>query len=229
MARVLLLHGLGGTAATMQPLADILIAHGHQVHSPTLPGHGSEPAALLTVGWDDWLQAASAWPVDAPPDVVVGQSLGGSLALALASRRRCAAAVAINPPSPDPDAVEGIEWRLARGHLWADASPLADGEAGYTSLPLAALLAMAAGVLATDLAQVVVPVLLVTSTLDDVVDPLRANRVAAAISGKVQRLVLPDSGHVATLGPDQATLGQTIVDFIAELADANPAGRPGYW
>ena len=50
MARILLLHGLGGTGATMQPLADGLTAAGHLTHAPTLPGHGSQPEQLRDVG-----------------------------------------------------------------------------------------------------------------------------------------------------------------------------------
>lgn len=219
MARVLLLHGLGGTARTMAPIADGLAARGHEVHSPTLPGHGTEPSALAGVTWHDWLAAAAAAVVVAGSaggpgggsggqlaDVIVGQSLGGSLALALAAAGGCRAVVAINPPAPDPDAVEGLEWRLSRGHGMIDGPPLAPGEEGYARLPVSALLEMATGVLATDLAAVTVPVLLITGALDDVADPAAAGTLAAAICGPVIRLVLQHSGHVATLGPEQAAL-----------------------
>lgn len=213
MARVLLLHGLGGTARTMAPIADGLAARGHEVHSPTLPGHGTEPEALAGVTWSDWLDTARAAAVataDRPVDVIVGQSLGGSLALALAAEGCCRAVVAINPPGPDPDAVDGLEWRLSRGHDMVEGPPLAPGEEGYTQLPLPALLEMATGVLATDLTSVTVPVLLITGALDDVADPAAADALAAAIGGPVVRLVLQHSGHVATLGPEQATLIDAI-------------------
>lgn len=208
MARVLLLHGLGGTARTMAPIAEGLAHRGHEVHTPTLPGHGTEPEALAGVTWNDWLDAAAAAALsaDTPADVIVGQSLGGSLALALAAAGGCRAVVAINPPAPDPDKVEGLEWRLSRGHGMIDGPPLAPGEEGYARLPVSALLEMATGVLATDLAAVTVPVLLITGALDDVADPAAAGTLAAAICGPVIRLVLQHSGHVATLGPEQAAL-----------------------
>ncbi|MGB8858940.1 MAG: alpha/beta fold hydrolase [Ilumatobacteraceae bacterium] len=214
MARILLLHGLGGTAGTMRPVADGLTALGHKVHAPTLPGHGTEPAALQHVGWADWLSAAGQWPAD----VVVGQSMGGSLALALAADDRCRAVVAINPPAPDPDAVDGLEWRQSRGHDWIDGPPLAAGENGYERLPITALLEMAAGTLATDLAAVTAPLLLITSALDDVVDPAGADGVAAAVSGQVRRLTLHRSGHVATLGPERDELIAAIDEFCTLVA-----------
>ncbi len=210
MARILLLHGLGGTQATMQPLFDGLAASGHVTHAPTLPGHGTVAEALETVGWADWIRAARQWPAD----VIVGQSMGASLALALAAESSCRAVVAINPPAPDPDAVDGLEWRQSRGHDWVDGPPLAHGEVGYTRLPITALLAMAAGGLTTDLGAVMCPVLLVTSALDDVVDPAGADHIATSLGGPVTRLTLHNSGHVATLGPDLDELLAAVVGFV---------------
>jgi carboxylesterase len=224
LARILLLHGLGGTAATMQPLVDGLIARGHVTHAPTLPGHGTTAEELRTVGWADWLRAARAWPAA----VVVGQSMGASLALDLAAQGDCLAVIAINPPAPDPDAVDGLEWRQSRGHDWLDGPPLGEGEVGYTRLPITALLEMTQGVFATDLNSVTCPVLLVTSALDDVVDPAGADLIAAALGGSVDRITLHHSGHVATLGPDVEDLLEAITGFIAErLVDSHhaPAGN----
>lgn len=210
MTRILLLHGLGGTGATMQRLVDRLTALGHATHAPTLPGHGTVPEDLATVGWADWIAAAKA----APADVIVGQSMGASLALALAADGLCRAVVAINPPAADPDAVDGLEWRLSRGHEWIDGPELADGEVGYTRQPLTALLEMTNGVLQTDLSTVVCPVLLVTSALDEVVDPAGADVVAESLGGPVTRLTLAQSGHVATLGSEVDALLAAIADFI---------------
>lgn len=213
MARILLLHGLGGTAATMQPVADALAAIGHDVHAPTLPGHGTDPADLLSVTWAEWLRAAVEWPAE----VVVGQSMGGSLALALAALGACRAVVAINPPPPDPDALDGLEWQRDRGHEWIDGPPLAEGETGYTRLPITALLQMVEGGLLTDHAAISTPVLLVTSALDEVVDPFSADIVAASVAGPVTRLRLEHSGHVATLGPEQAVLVAAIEGFLQHM------------
>lgn len=230
MAKVLLLHGLGGTGATMQPLVDGLRALGHATHAPNLPGHGTVEADLESVGWAEWIAAAHEWRAD----LIVGQSMGASLAFAVAAHGSCRAVVAINPPVPDPDAVDGLEWRQSRGHDWVDGPPLADGEVGYTRLPISALLEMTNGVLDTDLGAVTCPVLLVTSALDEVVDPACADHIAAALGGPVGRLTLANSGHVATLGPDLDLLLDAIAGFIAsfvssphhalEVADAEAAG-----
>ncbi len=218
MATILCLHGLGGTGRTMQPLADALTALGHTVHTPTLPGHGSEPDDLLGVTWNDWVDAADAAVTACGAQVVVGQSMGAAIALAVAARRRhhdtLSKLVAINCPAPDPDAIDGLEWQQSRGVEWIDGPPLGDGEEGYTRFPITSLLAMVDGVLATGLAGVTLPVLLVTSAFDEVVDPSSADTIAGGLGGPVTRLLLPNSGHVATHGPDLAMLVATVNDFV---------------
>lgn len=224
MTRLLLIHGLGGTGATMDRLGAHLAAAGHEVHAPTLPGHGTDPSHLVGVGWDDWVRAVREWCATWSIDAIVGQSMGGALALAVAADperidtehidtvRRV---VAINTPVPDPDAVDGLEWRRSRGHTTIEGAALADGEVGYTSMPLEALLEMATGLLRLPLARVTVPVLLVNGALDDVVDPTTAAALRRALTGTVVEHVLPHTGHVATLGPDLEALTATILAFIA--------------
>jgi esterase/lipase len=119
MTRVLCLHGLGGTGATMWPVVAACIDAGCTVLAPTLPGHGGDPADLLGATWDDWMEAARSWQAD----VVVGQSMGAALALQLAAERRCRGIVCINPIAPSPDALEGLEWRKSRGQTWIDVEP----------------------------------------------------------------------------------------------------------
>jgi carboxylesterase len=213
MARVLCLHGLGGAGATMWPLVATLGSAGHTTLAPTLPGHGAAPEDLIGVTWAEWLAAALDWPAD----VVVGQSMGGSLALAVAAVGACRAAVAINPLPPDADAVEGLEWRLSRGHEWIDDVALFPGEFAYSRLPIVALLEMASGVAGVDLGAVTQPVLLVSSVHDDVVDPASADVIARLLGGPVRRLSLAHGGHVATLDVDRTRLATAVEVFIRTL------------
>jgi carboxylesterase len=214
MARVLCLHGLGGTGRTMWPLVAALSSVRHTAFAPTLPGHGSVPDDLLTVRWSDWVAAALEWPCD----VVVGQSLGGALALAVAAEGRCSGVVAVNAVPPDPDAVDGVEWRRSRGHEWLEDWPTFPGETAYSRLPLHAVEEMARGAMGIDLRAVTQPVLLVNSAHDAVVDPASADVIAAALGARPNRLVLPLGGHVATLDDDSATLTAAVTTFVDSLA-----------
>jgi carboxylesterase len=209
MAVIGLIHGLGGTAATMAPLADALAAAGHEVHTVTLPGHGTDPEDLVGVGWSDWLAAVPH------AEVLIGQSMGATLALTVAAvNHHVRLVVAINPPVADEDALEGLEWRRSRGHDWVDGPDLADGEVGYARFPITALIEMVEGVHALDLDAVTTPVLLVRGELDDSVDPMSFDVIAENLGGPVVRLALPGSGHVATFGPDIPKLAAAIAELL---------------
>jgi carboxylesterase len=198
----------------MWPIVAATSDAGFTTLAPTLPGHGTDPGDLIGVTWADWVEAARSWEAD----VVVGQSMGASLALQLAVEQRCRAVVCINPLAHDPDAIEGLEWRRSRGHQWIDVDPSTVGEIAYERLPIEAVIAMTEGVASVNLSAVHTPVLLVTSANDDVVDPASSDEVADALGGEVLRLRLRDSGHVATLDSERHLLQQAVVDFVTSVS-----------
>ncbi len=210
MTRVLCLHGLGGTGATMWPIVAACIDADFTTLAPTLPGHGTDASDLIGVTWDDWIEAARAWDAD----VVVGQSMGADLALQLCAEGRCTAAVCINPVAADPDALDGLEWRQSRGHSWVDVGPSTVGEIAYERLPIEAVIAMTRGVAEIDLGAIDRPVLVVTSAQDDTVDPASSDIIAGALRGDVRRLRLRQSGHVATLDSERDVLQRAVVEFV---------------
>ena len=115
------------------------------------PGHGSDPADLVGITWDDWLHAAAEWPAD----VVIGQSMGANLALALGRRRAHVAQWSRSTRlAADPDAIDGLEWRrITRGHERIDVEPSTVGEQAYDWLPIIALQAMHEGIATVDLTR----------------------------------------------------------------------------
>lgn len=210
LADVTLVHGLGGTAATMAPLARLLERAGLTTACVTLPGHGTEPTDLERVGWSDWLDAVPA------SRVLVGQSMGAALVLGRASLdERVVGVVAINAPAPDLDALEGLERLRSRGNDHLDAPPLAAGEVGYERLPITAVVSMVEGIATVDLGAVRAHTVLVTGALDDVVDPASADIVAEQLGGRVDRLVLSRSGHVVTHGPELDALAAAVIAVAA--------------
>jgi carboxylesterase len=210
MASIALVHGIGGSAATMAPLAALLAARGYDVRSVTLPGHGTAPEDLVGVAWDEWLHAIPA------ADVLVGQSMGATLALAAAHRGTTRLVVAINPAIGDEDVLEGLEWRQSRGHEWLDTPEVAPGDESYPRLPITALIEMVRGALTVDLEAVAVPVVLAIGALDDSADPMAVDALAARLGGPVTRLTLPASGHVASLGPDLTLLVDTLEQLLQQ-------------
>jgi carboxylesterase len=205
---VVCLHGLGGTPDSVAPVTDALRAAGWDVAAPLLPGHGTQAEDLLGLRWEDWLAAV--------PDarIALGQSFGGTLALAA---RPTHGIVVINAVGfADPDAVVQDEWIEAGA---PDIRKPDVSERAYERLPAEALREMLHGAASLDLATIAVPVLVVTSADDAITDPYHSDVIATSVAGRVERLRLPRSGHVATLDLDAPLLIDAVLDFVRARLD----------
>lgn len=86
---VLLLHGLTGAPTEMRGLGEHLRGLGHTVDAPLLPGHGTHHKDLEKATRHQWIEAARtslrALRKRKRTVFVVGQSMGGLVALSLAA------------------------------------------------------------------------------------------------------------------------------------------------
>jgi alpha-beta hydrolase superfamily lysophospholipase len=88
LGAVVLLHGLTDSPYSQRHIAARYLAHGFLAIAPRLPAHGTVPAALTEVEWEDWLAATRLAVREARsrigPDLplhLVGFSNGGALAM----------------------------------------------------------------------------------------------------------------------------------------------------
>lgn len=226
------MHGFTGTPASMAPIASVLAADGIPIDQPLLPGHGTEIADLIDVEWHDWLQAvqnsATALGRLADEIVVIGQSMGATLALALALAYPVAGLVLINPltqPRP-PDELELIDGLVEDGIEIAPggASDIADPtarDAGYTGTPLRALRSLlidGVGSITDRFGELNPPMLLFTSRRDHVVDPSNSEHLADTYGGLVEHRWLDRSFHVAAIDYDRDQIATDTLQFVKSLA-----------
>lgn len=99
-----MLHGSGPgtTGAAWDPLVDAL-GERYEVHAPDLPGFGDAPPAPV----EDWVDRLAP----AEPCVIIGNSAGGALALALAARGLATKVVAVGTmghPMPLPPGLDAL-------------------------------------------------------------------------------------------------------------------------
>jgi carboxylesterase len=231
---VLVLHGFTANPIGTRPLGQRLADAGHRVEVPCLPGHGTTPRDLATTRYADWYGAAERLldhlAATADAVVVVGHSMGGTIALDLAARRptTVAAVVTINPQVLD------------RPGLLAAVAPLVARVVPYLPRSLAGLPTddfvrddveeHAYGVIATRAAQsllaelprvraqlidVTQPLLVVRSRVDHTVDPANA-RAVLELSGSPDRdeLVCERSYHVPQLDRDAELVEDEILAFL---------------
>lgn len=109
---LLMLHGLGGSKVSLFPLFNEL-AEKHRLFIPDLPGHGEsdKPIADFTPRYYARVVRHLLDEIGAEQAVVLGNSLGGRVALELALRSpgRVASLVLLGPAMP------GLRWRYVLG------------------------------------------------------------------------------------------------------------------
>jgi pimeloyl-ACP methyl ester carboxylesterase len=95
---LLLVHGLGGTRRSWDPIS-LALAQAREVIAIDLPGHGQTPKEIdsgtfdgIARSLDEWLEREGLVGVD-----MVGSSMGARLVLEMARRGRTGAAVALDP------------------------------------------------------------------------------------------------------------------------------------
>ena len=224
----LVLHGFTGNPQSMRGLALALADAGLTVEMPLLPGHGTEVADLVPTRWEDWSGAADAAYLDLAARcdsvVVVGLSMGGTLAVWLAEHHPEVAALALVNPmvtAPDADAVGFVQAMIDNGDelapgVGSDIAMEGALESAYPELPLRAALSLFAGAAEVEsgLGSVTCPVLVFTSTQDHVVDPRSSALLVERAKGPVEQVVLDRSYHVATLDYDKDEIEARTVEFV---------------
>lgn len=231
-AGALVLHGFTGNPSSMRGVADAFAAAGFHVEMPRLPGHGTVVEEMLPTRWADWLGEAEAALARlrerAEQVVVVGLSMGGTLTLTLgANHPDLAGLICVNPAAqPQPDEVvamvtdfidQGMEVMPGIGSDIADPDTK---EIAYDSTPLRALLSLAQdglAPLAQRYPQMRIPLLVMTSPQDHVVDPGQSEFLAASYAGPVERISLERSYHVATQDYDKDLIVESAVEFARRV------------
>jgi carboxylesterase len=229
---VLVLHGFTGSPVSMRPLADAIALAGYTVELPLLPGHATTPADLARCSFSDFSEAVERAYGELSERtsavVAVGLSMGGTLALELATRHpELAGLVLINPLAEPPASSFLVLLRaaLAAGSvafpkIGSDIAKPGDYEGGYDETPIAPLLSLmeAVQVLGDRLSEIVSPVLLFSSRTDHVVPPSTGDFLEATLTASCDRVMLERSLHVATLDYDADEIAERTIDFIAKVA-----------
>ena len=229
-AGALLVHGFTGSPASMRPMGEWLSRHGISVVGPRLPGHGTTWQDLEGTTWPGWEREADAALTElagrCSPVIVVGLSMGGTLALHLGATRSdvIAGVVCVNPDIHRPElALAGlvrIFTRTTKG-VGNDIKKPGQDEIVYDRVPLkaAAQLGKLYRTAERELPSMRLPLLVFSSREDHVAKPSNSKLIMERVGTTRKELVpLTNSYHVATLDYDAEMIFERTLEFVNALA-----------
>jgi len=235
---VVLVHGFTGSPYEVGYLGRRLSAEGYTVCAPRLPGHGTSLEDLDRTRWEDWeaavQRAVDGLRVRCRRVALVGQSLGGLLALYVASHRtdiECVASLAA------PLWLDGLNGRVARWTL--PGGPLARikrlpklggsdvrdprtkaENPCYDGIPTRALAELQAFMKIADdaLPNITQPVLVLHATQDHTAPVACAQRIAERAHAKRVR-ILPRSYHLIAVDVERDIVAAEVASFLRHSGD----------
>lgn len=237
----LLCHGFTGSPASMRPWAEHLATAGLAVSVPLLPGHGTHWHHLEMTRWPDWYaeaeRALARLRERCDRVVVMGLSMGGTLALSLAIHRPAdvTGLVLVNPALSNDDRrivlLPVLKYVLpARRSIGSDIKKPGVTEVAYERTPLRPLhsLVRAWAEVRAELSSVTQPLLVFRSREDHVVPESSTRILTASVSSvDVTERVLEDSFHVATLDNDAPSIFAESLEFVRRITDGiEPLAAP---
>lgn len=224
---VLLLHSFTGSANEMRGLARFLHTAGYTCYAPNYAGHGESPehlfASTIDEIWDSVEEAVSFLRQEGHDSIyVIGQSLGGVMALRLSNNPICHGLILLSTPVLERT-IEGLEHRLLRyteryfqfenrTKKW-----ITDFIAVHFPRPEKNLIALQQFILQTQmyLPDVTQPVALFKGAMDDAVYHASIDLIEARIASRDQKKVLlSNSRHLLTLDRDKNRLFEEILVFL---------------
>lgn len=238
----LVLHGFTGIPQEVRWLGQYLNQRGYTVHGPLLAGHGTTIRDMSQVHWREWYASALAGYAmlrdQCEAVFALGLSMGGALALLLASREPIAGVITMSAvcqirdwrrslvpilalfvsavPKGKPEKDEFDE-RVRAEQRARGEEPI--GHISYTAYPVRPVVQLdrMLAELRASLVRVTAPALLMHSKQDEVVAFENLQWIYNAISSTEKRqLVLENSRHVITEDVEREIVFAAAADFVAE-------------
>ncbi|CAH0347223.1 alpha/beta fold hydrolase [Bacillus sp. CECT 9360] len=227
-AGILIIHGFNGTPQSMEYLGKKFSNQGFTVYSLRLKGHGTHEEEMESCSYQDWIENVAAGysrlKQTCSNIYVIGQSMGGALALDLAGEVDCDGVIAINAALQVPD-YEPYRNFTAPRFIPDEKPDINDGDAfeiTYPQVPIKAIneLLSLMDRVKKALHKVYCPVLLFHSPEDHVVPEHCSYEIYHLVSSKEKHMVsLNHSYHVASLDYDKDKIAEAVLSFLKDRGE----------
>ncbi|BCW35659.1 esterase [Arthrobacter sp. StoSoilA2] len=228
---VAICHGFTGSPLSVLPWAEYLAGQGFSVSVPLLPGHGTSWHDLATTRWQDWYRTFERSYLDLAARTescfVAGLSMGGAVALRVASLHDVPGLVLVNPGLSFYD--RRVRYVGALKYVMRTTSPIeeekptaaATQDGDYSKTPLRSVheLKKLFRQATRALPQIQAPALVFKSSVDGVIPPSSVAMISRHMDpSRLKVVTLPASGHVATLDVDAPTIFEESAEFFRQHA-----------
>ncbi|RFU67402.1 lipase [Peribacillus saganii] len=235
---VLISHGFNGTPQSMRYIAEKISEAGYTVSVPRLKGHGTSHQEMEECSYTDWIDsletAYNQLSMSCLSIFIMGQSMGGTLAIDLASRRKVDGVITLNAAFEVP----GYEQykHVATPRFIEEGEPDINDrnamEITYTTVPLQSIKELLALIEATKEkpSSVHCPIIFFHSPEDHVVPAKCSEDLYHSVTSRYKKIhALLNSYHVASLDFDKDFIVASSLQFIAAFADSqNPPDQVIY-
>ena len=221
------IHGFTGTPWALEELGNYLAKREITVTAPLLPGHGTKPEDLIGISWKEWVEASrkefESIRNKCSSVFLLGFSMGGSIALKLASQIEVNGVITLSAPVRlrDPK-VYLLPLMRPFKKYWKKkkvSSVQITSEMAYEIYPLAAVseLVKLLRSVRRCLSKVSCPILVVHSGRDDRIPPENADVIYKTVSSNNKRkIILKYPCHVVTKGEDKQRVFEEVFQFIQD-------------
>lgn len=219
---ILCIHGFTATTVEVRKIAAYFSEQGYTTRGPLLPGHGTNALEMNKTNWKDWWSAAEAALLELMQDYtkifVLGESMGGLLALRLAAKYPSLLGAMVFAP-----AIKIKNLWLSK-FIWRFRPLINKGkpdptipQQSYSAFPLkaASSLLELQKIVKNELKEVKIPVIFFQGKKDDTVDPMGAVFAYESINHEDKDFVfLEESAHIILLDKQLPAIQELCSDFI---------------
>jgi carboxylesterase len=229
---VLMIHGFTGSPASMRPMGTWLAEQGLSVIGVRLPGHGTSVEDLRRRTWTEWVDEGQGAMLSLRERcrtvVVLGQSMGGALAIHLAATHPSGldGLVLCSPYVFDPRLIAlpiGRRFLKQVKGIGNDIARPGQDERAYPVMPVEAIAAMFHLLThaRVELPRVRVPTLVFEPGADHTIPRSNPRKVYEALGSERKELIrCPRSYHVITLDHDAEMVRERVLAFALALDGA---------
>jgi carboxylesterase len=229
---IIFYHGFTGSPYEGRDFASYFAQKGYSIWVPLLPGHGTRPEELINITWRDWYLFAEKQFLELKKKfkrvILVGQSMGGSLALSLAAHYPTDAVVSLS------GAVFLRDWRLKLlpiakkllHYQYKSRGPdvsikeVKKNSASYHKYPIKSIEEFLNLIEFTkkNLNLIKDPLMLIHSQKDHTVTYKNMDYIFNSVSSTIKKkITLRNSYHIISLDQEKTTVFQNVINFLKEL------------